>query len=68
MCSDYFIESDTSLEVRYIRRCIRRIPSNDYSEADQRTAFVNRDFVWKEQNHKPSVHNYLCVNSITANI
>ena len=57
-----------SLEIRYTRTCIRRILSSDDREDDQRTSFVNRNFVWKEQNYTPSVHNFLGVSGVTANI
>lgn len=47
---------------------IRRISSNDDSENDQRAGFVNRDFVWKQQNRTPNIHNFSAVSGITANI
>lgn len=45
MNSDYFDESESNLEILYTRRCIRRTSSSDNSEDNQRTSFVNRDFV-----------------------
>lgn len=50
MYSDYFDDSDSSVEIRYSRRRIRRISSSDDSEDDQCAGFINRDFVWYKQN------------------
>lgn len=58
MDSDYFDDSDSSVEIGYTRRCIRYISSSDHSEVDQRGSFVNRDFVRKPQNHTLIVHNF----------
>lgn len=67
MDSEHFDNSNSSVEIGYTRRRIRHISSSDHSEVDQRSSFVDRDFVWKPQNHTPIVHNFSSVSGVTVN-
>lgn len=64
---DYLDDSDSSIQIGHTRKRIRRISSSEDSEVDQYGSFINEDYVWKAENHTPTIHDFTSVGGATLN-
>lgn len=62
-----YLDSDSSIEVRRTRKRSRRISSSDDSENEQCGSFINKEYVWKAENHIPIIHDFSSVGGATVN-
>lgn len=68
MNDDQFDDLDSSVEVQRSRKRMRTTSlSSDSNEDDHHDSFVNGDFVWKQQNRTPKMHNFTAVSGATIN-
>ncbi|KAL6418293.1 hypothetical protein ACFW04_012216 [Cataglyphis niger] len=63
------LDSDSSTEIGPTRKRVRRISSSDDSSSDeveQCGNFTNEGFVWKAENHTPTIHGFSSVVGATV--
>jgi len=63
---DHLDDSDSSIEIGHTRKRIRYISSSDDNGVDQ-CSFINKDYIWKTENHTPIIHDFSSVSGATVN-